>query len=218
MKNVVPPFVLAAGQAAPDWLRRHPDSVVHLARQAVRRRLAIPLDALRWAMEQLPPERGRPEHFELEAQPPGLAVRARASFMGNHLDLSARVHVDAVEVDADALRLTVRMTDVDAQTLDEKSPISQVLASGAVDLSRPADLLGFLPKRPAVIAEAKGDRFVLDLLRIPKLAEQRALRRTLATLGPMVQVGEVATDGDWLLVELQPRPSGWREALQGIRG
>ena len=37
----------------------------------------------------------------------------------------------------------------------------------------------FLPKRPPAIVEADGDRIVLDLMKVPAVADNRRLRRML---------------------------------------
>ncbi|MDP6946680.1 MAG: hypothetical protein QF464_21200, partial [Myxococcota bacterium] len=62
------------------------------------------------------------------------------------------------------------------------------------------------------------NRFVLDLLQLPKLAKNRRLRRALATISPVIRVREIRTEGDWLLVQLQATPSGVVSAVNGLRG
>ncbi|MDP6946826.1 MAG: hypothetical protein QF464_21935 [Myxococcota bacterium] len=201
------------------YLRYHPATLVVFARHAAGRRVAIPLDVLRWALDQLPEGGGKPESLAITARPPSLALDATASLMGgNRLRACATVEVECVELGAEALRLTVRLHEVEVVPLTPDSPLGKMLSSGLFDFSRPASLLNFAPKRPKVIAEADGNRFVLDLLQLPRLASNRRLRRALATISPVIQVRDLRTEGDWLLVQLQTRPSGLVAALNGLRG
>ena len=201
------------------YLRYHPTTLVVFARHAAGRRVAIPLDALRWALDQLPEGGGKPESVTLTARPPTLALDATASLMGdNRLRASASIEFEFVELGPDALRLALRLHEVEVVPLTPTSPMGKMLSSGMFDFSKPASLLNFMPKRPRVIAEADGNRFVLDLLQVPKLGRNRRLRRALATISPVIQVRELRTDGDWLLVGLEATPSGLVAALNGLRG
>jgi hypothetical protein len=85
-----------------------------------------------------------------------------------------------------------------------------------MDLTKPASLLNFMPKPPAVV-DAQGDRFVIDLLKVPKIAANTLVRRLLEVLSPMIHIGEVATDGDNLVVAIRPRMAGVSESLAALR-
>ncbi len=200
------------------YLRYHPVSLVVFARHAAGRRVAIPLDALRWALDQLPEGAGKPESLVITARPPSLALDAKVSLMGgNRFQASASVEVEFVELGADALRLALRLHEVHVVPLTPNSPLGKMLSSGLFDFSKPASLLKFVSKRPRIIAEAEGNRFVLDLLQVPRLANNRRLRRALATISPVIQVRELRTDGDWLIVGLEAHPSGFMDAIGGLR-
>ena len=154
----------------------------------------------------------------LTARPPTLALDATLSLIGgNRLQAGAAVEFEFVELGPDVLRVAVRLHEVEVIALTPESPVGKMLASGFFDFSVPAKLLGILPKRPKVIAEASGNRFVLDLLQLPLLAANLHLRRALATFSPVVQVRELRTEGDWLLVQLKARPSGFVAAVNGLR-
>jgi len=200
------------------YLRYHPASLVVFARHAAGRRVAIPLDVLRWTLDQLPLAGGKPESLVITARPPYLALDATVSLMGNNrLRASASVEVEFVELGADVLRLALRLHEVEVVPLTPGSPLGKMLSSGLFDFSKPASLLSFLPKRPRVIAEAEGDRFVLDLMQLPRLGKSRRLRRLLATISPVIQVREVRTDGDWLIVRFGANPSGIVDAVSALR-
>ncbi len=53
---------------------------------------------------------------------------------------------------------------------------------------------------------------------MPKLRDNRALRRVLATAAPVVGVTAVRTEGDWLLLGWKPILTGIGEALAAARG
>jgi hypothetical protein len=150
---------------------------------------------VRWALAQIPQGKNAPESVTLRAVPPGLRLDATVSFMGNRLETSAILEVEGVRLGADSLGLVLRVRNLSAKALTPNTPIAQVLASGALDLTKPANMLNFIGKRPPIIVEAKGDRFELDLLQVPKLRDNRALRRVLATAAPVVGVTAVRTEG-----------------------
>jgi hypothetical protein len=70
-----------------------------------------------------------------------------------------------------------------------------------------------LPKRPAAIVDAGGDRIVVDLLKIPALAKNERFRRILSVVSPVVGIRAIETDGEHLYVTLRATPSGLREAV-----
>ncbi|MCB9730643.1 MAG: hypothetical protein H6746_19385 [Deltaproteobacteria bacterium] len=210
--------VLEAVRSARDHVLSHPDAILKAAIFGLRRQIAIPLDAVRWALAQIPPGKNAPEAVSLRAVPPGLRFDATVAFMGNRLESSATLEVEDVRLGGDRLILVLRVRDLAAKALTPNTPIAQVLASGALDLRNPANMLNFMGKRPPVIVDAKGDRFELDLLQVPKLRDNRALRRILATAAPVFGLTTVRTEGDWLLIGWRPILTGIGEALAAARG
>jgi hypothetical protein len=207
-----------ATRTAAHYLRYHPGTLLVFGRHAVGRRVAVPLDLLRWAADQLPAGAGNPESLVLTARPPALAADATVALMGNNrLEVSACVVVDAIELGPELFRVALRLHDVDVTALTPDSPLGKMVSSGFLDFSKPANLLSFLPRRPSFIAEASGDRFVLDLMQVPAIRRSGPLRRALATISPVLQVRELRTEGDWIVLQLQARPSGLAAALAGLR-
>ncbi|HEY3356590.1 MAG TPA: hypothetical protein VGQ83_25285, partial [Polyangia bacterium] len=76
--------------------------------------------------------------------------------------------------------------------------------------------LGMLPVKPGLLAEADGDLFVIDLLRLRALKHNQKLQRVLALLGPLVRVSRVATEKDVLAISLTPRLLGLVETAQAL--
>ncbi|MGB0588879.1 MAG: hypothetical protein ACPGU1_04285 [Myxococcota bacterium] len=208
----------SATRTAAHYLRYHPETLVVLGRHALGRRVAVPLDLLRWAADQLPPGAGKPESLVLTARPPALAVDAVVSLMGNNrLSVGASILVEAIELGPEVFRVALRVHEVDVTALTPDSPLGKMVSAGFLDFSKPASLLSFLPKRPSVIADAAGDRFVLDLMKVPAIRRSAPLRRALATISPVLQVRELRTEGDWIVLQLHANPFGLAAALAGLR-
>ena len=207
-----------ATRTAAHYLRYHPGTLFVFGRHAAGRRVAVPIDLLRWAADQLPAGAGKPESLVLTARPPALAVDATVALMGNNrLQVGASIIVDEIEIGPDVLRISLRLHEVEVNALTPDSPLGQMVSSGLLDFSKPASLLKFLPKRPAFIEEASLDRFVLDLMKVRTIRRNGPLRRALATISPVLQVKGLRTEGDWLILQLRANPTGLADALAGLR-
>jgi hypothetical protein len=75
----------------------------------------------------------------------------------------------------------------------------------------------FLPKRPPAIVEADGDRIVIDLMKVPAVADNARLRAALAIVTPVINVRAVETDRDHLYVALRASPRGLPRAIAALR-
>jgi hypothetical protein len=95
------------------------------------------------------------------------------------------------------------------------SPIAGMLAM--MDLTKPGDLLSFMPTKPPLILSAQGDLFVLDLLKLPKLANNPLARRIIAALSEVTAVKELCTEGDLLVLGLRAIPLGFMAAVGHLR-
>ena len=86
-----------------------------------------------------------------------------------------------------------------------------------MDLSKPGDLLSFMPMRPAIVLDAQGDLFVLDLMKLPKLAKNPLARRVVAAASEVVAIREFATEEDLLVIGFRAMPLGLFAALGHLR-
>ncbi len=202
--------------AAAGYLHQHPEELVRVARNAIARRVGVPLDALRWVASAF--ERG-PRDVELVAVPPGLKAAATIDLMGNTVRASAVVYVQSIELSGECLRVELRLEDVSLDLLEagKDSPVAMLLQSGALDLSRPGNLAAHIPKRPAMLVEAKDDRVVIDLMKHPKFESGQWLQSVIGVATSLVTVGAIETDWEHLDVELRPFPSGLPNALAAVR-
>jgi hypothetical protein len=196
---------------------KNPLSVLQAARDAAKLRLTVPLDLVRWGLGKIRSK--AVGEFSVAAEPPGIRLGLVATVMGNQLRVGAVVNVEQIELGPDMLRLTIRVNGLAVEPQGMVAgPISALLSSGAIDLSKPGNLMGFLPKKPAMIAEAKDDRFVLDLLQIASLRDNLRVQKILSMLTPVVTIRDLVTSGDALLVGLRFHPSGLPLLLAALRG
>jgi len=193
---------------------RNPMSLLKVARHAVNFRVAVPLDALRWFVTNTPPGSNAPTDVSISARPPAIHFGATVEMMGSKLRASAAIKVEELRIHPEELRLTLRLSDVAMKVLDDsETPISGLIRSGALDLSKPGNLVNFMPKKPPALIEAHDDILVLDLMRVPKLANNYRLRKILRRLTPVVNIAALRTEGDFLIIGLRATPMGFPRAL-----
>ena len=205
--------------AALGYVRENPQEIVKAAINATGLRFGVPLAALRWGAAQLEPGKKSPKDIEIGSSPPALRLSATVDAMGTPVRASAAVKIDEIELSQDALRVGIQLRDVKLNLVgDSDSPVATLIKSGALDLSKPGNLVKFIPKRPAAIVEADGDRVVLDLMKVPKIAKNARLRRILSVVFPVLNVRAIETDRDHLYVALKASPSGIARAIEAIVG
>lgn len=221
-----PVIILAAAMADPKailgavfgHLRAHPEEILRALKNLIALRLGVPLAALRWMASQR--RRKGPQEIEIEAVPPGIRVAANIDLMGTPVRAGATVFVERVTANEAEFLVEVRVADVKMKVLDDtiESPVAALLRSGALDLSKPGNLVAYMPKRPALLVEAKGDRVVVDLFKLPKLAKSARARKVLSLLQPLITVGAIRTDpAGHLDVEFRPFPEGIGNVVQLLR-
>lgn len=204
--------------AAVDYVRKNPDELVRAAVNAAGLRFGVPLAGLRWLTSQAKLPRKAPQDIDIGSAPPALRVSLSIDAMGTPVRASAAIRVDEIELSADALRIGLRLSDVKLALLgDSDAPIATLIKSGALDLSKPGNLVKFLPRRPPAIVEADGDRIVIDLMKLPTVADSSRLRLALAVFTPILNVRAVETDRDHLYVALRASPRGLPRALAALR-
>jgi hypothetical protein len=117
------------------------------------------------------------------------------------------------------VRIAIRLRDVKLVLAGapNDSPVSTLIQSGALDLSKPGNLVKVIPKKPPAVVEAEGDRIVLDLMKMPKLANDARVKKILAILSPVLGIRAIETDRDHLWIKLRATPAGLPEALGKLR-
>jgi hypothetical protein len=204
--------------AAARYVRDNPEVLVKAAIDAATLRFGVPVAALRWVVSQGKGGKRAPKDVQIDTSPPALRLGATVDAMGTPVRASAAIRIDHVTLAADSLRIGIRLNEVKLALIGEsETPIATLIKSGALDLSKPGNLIKFIPKRPAMIVEAEGDRVVVDLMLVPQLANNGRLRRILSVVAPVLGIRAIETDRDNLYVALRATPSGLRQALVALR-
>ena len=176
------------------------------------------LAGLRFLAAQAPSGKRIPKDIELATAPPALRLSATVDAMGTSLRAAGAIKVDHVEIATDTLRIGVRLNDLKLTVIGESdSPVATLVKSGALDLSKPGNLLKHLPKKPSVIVEAEGDRVVVDLMRVPSIASNPTVQKVLSIVTPLVGIRGIETDRDHLYVNIRATPRGLRQAFDALR-
>lgn len=176
-------------------------------------RLGLPLDAVNWLLHKVAPGKLPPD-LMLTAEPPGIRISATVEVMGTRLGLAATLTVEQILFSLGSIRVELRVRDLSIKPQGD-SPMVQMLSM--MDLSKPGDLLSFMPMRPPMILDAQGDLFVLDLMKLPKLARNELAQRIVAALSEVLAIREFATEDDLLVVGLRAMPLGLMSAIGHLR-
>jgi hypothetical protein len=204
--------------AAVDYVRHNPEELVKAAVNAAGLRFGVPLAALRFLASQAKGGKKAPQDIEIGTAPPALRLSATVDAMGTLVRASAAIKVDEVALSPDAIRVGIRLNDVKLALVgDSDAPVATLIKSGALDLSKPGNLIKYIPKRPPAIVEAEGDRVVIDLFKVPQIARNARVRRLLSVITPVLGIRAIETDRDHLYVAFRASPAGIGRALEAIR-
>jgi hypothetical protein len=210
------PFPRDALRAGAGYLRRNPAELLTLARNAAGLRLTVPLDALRWLLDHLPKSPKSPKDVSLGSAPPALSVGLTSELMGNSFRVTNDILIEEVRASENELVAVLRIQNLNLKALgDQNSPMANLFK--AMDFSDPAALMNFMPAKSPALVEAKKDRFVIDLLRVPKIAANPTVRKTLEVLTPVFSIAGVTTEDDHLVIALKGRAGGLTSALAALR-
>ena len=206
----------AAIAAAREFFRDNPNEVGRALRSAFGLRLGIPLAAFRWIADQAVAA-GKAEDVRIEAVEPGLRVAATIDLMKTPVRASAAVYVERLHFTGKELRIEIRLEEVELSLAGESSsPVAALIKSGALDLSKPGTLAGNLPLPPFIV-EARDNRFVLDLMRHPKIGRSELLKNAAGLMTSVVTVHGVDTDDDHLDLAFRALPEGVFHAAGAVR-
>ena len=202
--------------AAGGYLRRNPSEIARTARNLIGLRWGLPVDALRWFMEQAA-KGGKIEDPVITEVPPGLRVTASVDLMKTPVRASAVVFIDRVQIDPDQIRLVIRLDEIWLEVIgDAATPVAALLRSGALDLSKPGELAKYMDL-PPVIVEANDNKLTLDLMREPRIGENPVVRQALSIITPLLTMHGIESDDDHLNVVFRAFPRGVGEAAGALR-
>lgn len=188
-----------------------------MVRSALGLRLGVPLVALRWLGQQAE-KSGKVEDLHIDSVPPGLRVAASIDLMGTPIRAKADLFIDRIVFSEDELTISLRLEEIDLRMNgDASTPVAALIKSKAIDLSNPGTLVSYLPDRPAILAEARENRIVLDLMRDPKIGENELIRSIVSVLTSFVTLHGVETDDNHVDVAFRALPEGIRGAARSVR-
>jgi hypothetical protein len=203
---------------ARDYLKRHPEEILRAIRGAAGLRFGVPMDALRYLAREFRGGAKGPRDVIIDAAPPGLRAAFTVDAMGTEVRVALTVYVEEIHVSTQEIRLGLRIEGLALQVLgDASSPVAGLIKSGALDLSKPGNLVAFMPKRPAVLVDAKDDRLVVDFMKVPQIAQNPAVQRVLTVASPVLDIRALKTKDDHLDVHLKADLSGLPAAIAAAR-
>jgi len=203
---------------AGNYLRSHPEEVVRALKGAFGLRFGLPMDALRYLVREMGTSKKAPKDVVLESAPPGLKLAMTVDAMGTTLRVALTLFVEELHVSIGEIRIVARISDMSLKVLnDAETPLAGLVKSGALDLSKPGNLVAFMPKRPAALVDAKDDRITLDLMKIPSIANNPKVKRALAVVTPVVGVRAIKTKDDHLDVHFKADLGGVAAAVAAAR-
>lgn len=199
------------------YLRSHPEEIGRAVRSALGLRFGVPVAALRWLAHQA--ERtGKVEDFEIDSVPPGLRLSGNVDMMNTPIRAGAIIFVERVVFNDEELTVALRLEEVSLKLNgDSDSPVAALIKSGALDLSNPGTLVNFMPNRSPVLAEATGNRIVLDLMRDPNVGKNPLVRRAVSLLTSFVTLHGVETDTKHVDIAFRALPTGLGGAVRSLR-
>lgn len=203
---------------ATQYLKQHPEEILRALRGALGLRLGVPMAALRYLVREFGGGQKAPKDVVIDAAPPGVRAAFTVEAMGTPLRVALTIFVEELNITTEELRVGLRIEGLTLQVLGEsESPVAGLINSGALDLSKPGNLVAFMPKRPASLVDAKDDRIVLDLMRIPEIATNQKVKHALAVATPVVGVRAIKTKDDHLDVHLKADLGGVPAAIAAAR-
>ncbi|MDH3199917.1 MAG: hypothetical protein OEM15_03385 [Myxococcales bacterium] len=204
-------------EALRGYLRSHPEEIGRAVRSALGLRFGVPVAALRWLGAQA--ERaGKVEDFSIDSVPPGLRLSGNVDMMSTPIRASAIVYVERVVFNEEELTVALRLEEVVMKLNgDSETPVAALIKSGALDLTNPGTLVAYMPGRSPILAEANGNRIVLDLMRDPKIGKNPLVRRAVSLLTSFVTLHGVETDPKHLDIEFRALPVGLGGAVRSVR-
>jgi len=212
------PSSKAVIRAATKYLKSHPEELVRAAKSALGLRFGVPLDALRYLAEELGKGKKAPKDVVIEAVPPGLRLAMTVRAMGTTLRVKMSLFVEELQLGAAEALVTSRIADMDLEVLDgDDTPVAGLIKSGALDLTKPGNLVAYMPKRPDMLVDAKDDRVVVDLLKLPAVAKNDKTRRLFGVLTPVINIAAIRTKDDHLDVHFTATPSGISDAISAAQ-
>lgn len=203
-------------EAATSYLRSHPEELGRVLRNALGLRFGVPIAGLRWLAGQ---GGSGPQDVEIDADPPGIRLAATLDMMGVPVRATTSIFIERIRASAEELKLELRLEGTRLQVLDEtaESPVAALIRSGALDLTKSGSLAANMPKVGKLLGDSTGNRLVIDLMKHPKIGQNKVVRRALGLVSSIVTVHGVESDEGHVDVLLRAFPQGITGAARAVR-
>ena len=208
---------IRAFRAATNYLQDHPREVGRAVRSAIGLRVGIPLPAIRWLAAQAEAS-GAVEDVTIDAAPPGIRVGASVDAMRTPVRASAVLFIERLDLSEEAMTIVLRVEELTLKLNgDASTPVATLIKSGVLDLTNPGDLITHLPSVPPIIAESRGNRVTLDLMRDRRIARNPLIRRSVGLLSALVVPHTVQADQAHVDLAFRALPRGVFAAARAVR-
>ena len=200
------------------YLKGHPEEILRILKGALGLRFGVPMDTIRYFVKEFGGGKKAPKDVVIEAAPPGLRISLTVDAMGTELRAVLVVYIEELDFTVEQLRVGLRIEGLKISVLgDASSPVAGLIKSGALDLSKPGNLVAFMPKRPAALVDAKDDRIVIDLMKVPQIGSNAKIKQTLKVVTPVVGLRAIKTKDDHLDFHLKADLTGVPAAIAAAR-
>jgi len=190
--------------------RIKPYDALRTAVAALRGRLSIPLSEIESRLSAV----SNKATLAVSGRSGGIELNGRTRALGAAISFSALITIDGVDVTGTRrlARIVIRDVELKVDDPDAPGPLAEAIRQGRIDTEHPASLIGNMVTLPDFVADASGDTVTLDLMKLPILRDEPALREAFGLASSLLGVTGVATTERSIELELGLLPGGAREA------
>ena len=116
-------------------------------------------------------------------------------------------------VEGEARTVTIRLSEVALSTDDDApGPLADAIRNGMIDTKNPATLMSNMMPLPPMITRAEGQEIVIDLMKVPQIANDETLRNAIAVGTSYLCITGIDFNHDAIVLRLGLLPAGPKEA------
>lgn len=178
------------------YLYRHRTLLALFLKQAIKKQVLVPLDAIRWILSQLLNQQETVRISKITSVNGGLRIQATLSVMGTFVEIKGTIFVKQITLTPEKAWVALHLHDLTIE------PSSSILAGvvGLVDLQKPANLMAFLPSIPALVS-ATNEEFVFDFWQLPAIQKHPRIKKTIGIFGLLCPLAAVRFYEDFMILQ-----------------
>ncbi len=211
--------VRAAVESAGRYTLDNLNLIPSMSKQVSKLQIPIPLDMFRWFATNIPFKGPLvPSDITIEGDDQAVRITSTLTFMGAIFHTKLRIKVTDLIIDNDQCRIALYIDEVDLNVQgDANAPIAMLLKSGSLDLSKPGNILNFLPIKIPGVVSAKNNDITVDLFKIPVIATNDVVRKIMSLLTPVINISAIYVEEDMLVFSLRTTPLGVTRIFSSLR-